>query len=277
MTDLESQKPASNDPFINFITPPQTYNNQHDTVELLFKNAIGKCSYSPLVTLINGFLAATGGFFSIIVGGGFDPSFSALYPAVPKVTGGFAFSLALILIVFLGGELFTGNTMVLALGLFGRRVSYKKVLINWPLVLLGNVAGCIFMAYFFGYLTEIFKMDPFLTYLVHLTEKKCRLAVHVIFLRAIPANALVCMAIVLGTASRDLTGKFLALVFPVVAFAAIGFEHSIANSFYLSQGWMYGADAEGAFVNFFVALLGNIVGGALFVAGSQYFIYKNSH
>ncbi|EPZ35221.1 Cation-transporting P-type ATPase domain-containing protein [Rozella allomycis CSF55] len=242
----QGQKPASNDPFINFITPPQTYNNQHDTVELLFKNAIGKCSYSPLVTLINGFLAgkyfpvnysgifvATGGFFSIIVGGGFDPSFSALYPAVPKVTGGFAFSLALILIVFLGGELFTGNTMVLALGLFGRRARRPRHLSQ------SDSSEC----------TRLHGDRA--RYRVERPDGK-------VF------GARVSRRGVCGDWVRAFDCKL------VLSVARYGVSLNVV-------GWMYGADAEGAFVNFFVALLGNIVGGALFVAGSQYFIYKNSH
>ncbi len=95
----------------------------------------------------------------------------------------------------------------------------------------------------------------------------------------IPANALVCLAFFLGLAAHDVTGKILGLYLPVAAFAATGWEHSIANVFYISLGWMYGADvsAYSFIMNIIASMLGNIVGGAFLIGGSEYYLYHWHH
>lgn len=100
-----------------------------------------------------------------------------------------------------------------------------------PKVYVGNWAGCLLTSYFFAYKTELFVAEPYHSYLVSLTLSK--ITGHgwgVLFLRAIPANTLVCVAVVLGLASRDAAGKILALYFPVVMFVVSSFEHCVANS-----------------------------------------------
>jgi hypothetical protein len=111
------------------------------------------------------------------------------------------------------------------------QVPARRVLGNWFLVYVGNFCGCLVVAYFFGYLTKLFDDEPFLSYVQSVAYAKTR--THSwwnLFLRAIPANTLVCMAVVLGIAAKGSAGKVLCLWFPVVLFVLSGFEHSVANS-----------------------------------------------
>ena len=111
------------------------------------------------------------------------------------------------------------------------QVPWYRVLLNWVTVYIANWCGCLLTGYFLAYRTELFTEEPYISYLQSYTLSK--LTAHgwgVIFLKAIPANALVCMAVVLGMAARDSAGKILALLFPVVLFVVSGFEHCVANS-----------------------------------------------
>lgn len=109
--------------------------------------------------------------------------------------------------------------MILLVAFFNRKVSFGAVLINWILVYLGNMASCFFCAYFFGYQTHIFGNPAYQAFLADTANLKCSLPWHVIFIRAIPANALVCLSIFLGLAARDVTGKILGMWIPIFTFA----------------------------------------------------------
>lgn len=115
------------------------------------------------------------------------------------------------------------------------------MLLNWVTVYVGNWCGCLLTGYFLAYRTELFNEEPYNSYLHSYTLSK--LTGHgwgVLFLKGIPANTLVCMAVVLGMAARDSAGKILALLFPVTLFVVSGFEHCVANSglFHaLSSSW----------------------------------------
>ncbi|CAE6419173.1 unnamed protein product [Rhizoctonia solani] len=149
---------------------------------------------------------------------------------------------ALHLIIMFGGELFTGNTMILSIGVYNKVVPLRLLITNWIIIYIGNWCGCLITAYFFGYLTDLFESEPYRSFLTSVTLSK--LEEHgwgVLFLKAIPANAMVCMAVMLGLASRHSAGKIMALWFPVVMFVLCGFGHCVANMFFTSLGLMYGA------------------------------------
>jgi len=111
-------------------------------------------------------------------------------------------------IILFGGELFTGNTMILTIGVWNRTIPIKRALLNLFIVYISNFAGCLVMSYVFAYQTDIFRAEPYLSYVQEIAFSKTR--AHpwwVIFLKAIPANTLVCMAVMLGFAARDGAGK----------------------------------------------------------------------
>ncbi|CUA74959.1 putative transporter YrhG [Bacillus subtilis subsp, subtilis str. 168] [Rhizoctonia solani] len=172
-----------------------------------------------------------------------------------------------------GGELFTGNTMILSIGVYNKVVPIRLLLINWIVVYIGNWCGCLITAYFFGYLTDLFESESYRSYLSAVTLSK--LEEHgwgVLFLKAIPANAMVCMAVMLGLASRDSAGKIMALWFPVVMFVLCGFEHSVANMFFTSLGLMYGAPStiRRQWFNQSAAIPGNLIGGAIVIGLAEH-------
>lgn len=210
---------------------------------------------------------------------GIDPNIRLLNPALPKIAFGLCFPIGLVLIVLFGGDLFTGNTMIMTVSYLHNRVTAKQLALNWVLVFFSNFAGCILTAYFFGYLTESFVDAGTYSYLQLICAHKTALAPGVAFVRAIPANVLVCLAIFLGLAARDVYGKILGLYLPIFAFAVSGFEHCVANMFLLSIGMMYGMDVTvGSFLaNLMPVVCGNIVGGAILVGGSEVYLYHWSH
>jgi formate/nitrite transporter len=187
------------------------------------------------------------------------------------------FPIGLILVVFAGAELFTGNNATLMAGALNRQYSWRKIAQNWTIVWLSNFAGAVFFSYGLVYLTGIIDADPWRSAIFRIAETKTTMAWSVVFLKGIGANWLVCLAVWLGLAARSAAGKMLGLWFPVMCFVAIGFEHSIANMFFIPSGIFQGADVSWGIFNFdnlIPATLGNIVGGAFFVGTVYWYVYR---
>jgi len=187
---------------------------------------------------------------------GVDPGFG---PA--RFFGGVVFSLGLILVIVAGAELFTGNALMVMAAVDGR-ISFAELVKNWVVVYFGNFAGALAMA-----LTVAFSgiLDgPMGETAARIAEAKANLAWGDAFVRGILCNMLVCLAVWLTLAARDVAGKILAIVWPIATFVALGFEHSIANMYLIPQGVFAGASlgAESFAVNLLVVTAGNIVGGA---------------
>ena len=176
-----------------------------------------------------------------------------------------------------GAELFTGNNAVLIPGLCNRKYGIGAVLRNWGLVYLGNFAGALFFVYVMVFYTGLLDADPYRSAIRTVAEAKVHMSWGVTFVKGIGANWFVCLAVWLGFACRSAAGKFIGLWFPVMAFVAMGYEHSIANMFFIPSGMLQGADVSIAdFVvrNLIPATLGNIAGGAIFVGGLYWYIYR---
>jgi len=226
--------------------------------------------------LLAGLFVSLSGIFAMNAAGGIAVETRTAYPAIPKLIVGATFPTGLFLIVLFGGELFTGNSMVMAVAFMNRKVSALELVENWFLVFISNLAGCLLTSYLFGYLTNVFVSEPFRSFVVGIAENKVSLGWGSAFLRAIPANALVCLGIFLGMASRDVAGKIIAMWFPIFAFATSGFEHCVANMFFIPIGMLYGASvsiADFVALNLIPVILGNIVGGAFLVGFSEFYLY----
>ena len=252
-----------------------------EIVGLARQAAVQKTGFSTRKTVVLGILAgiyiAMGGVLSLLVGYGF-PEIACVNPGLQKLLSGTMFPLGLILVVFAGAELFTGNNAVLMPGVLGREIGWKAVARNWTLVYLSNFAGALFFAYFMVYLTGVTAASPWNEAITGIAAAKTSLPWHVVFLRGIGANWLVCLAVWLGMSARSAAGKLLGLWFPVMCFVAIGYEHCIANMFFIPLGMMQGADvtlAAFVFGNLVPATLGNIVGGAFFVGTMYWYAYRN--
>lgn len=254
-------------------------NNPKEIIALVECSAVEKLSLPIRKLLVLAFLAgvyiAMGGLFSIVIGYGF-PSMSDA-PGLQRLLSGLVFPLGLMLVVFAGAELFTGNNAVLVPGALGRRYGWRNVLSNWTLVYLGNFVGSLFFAYFLVKLPGVLSAEAWRSAAVGIAEAKVSMPWLTIFLRGIGANWLVCLAVWLGLSANDTAGRILGLFFPIMCFVAIGYEHSVANMFFIPLGMMHGAAvsfAELFLDNLVPATLGNIVGGALFVGGIYWYIHK---
>lgn len=216
---------------------------------------------------LGGIFISMGGLLSLLVSSGM-PLLTDGNPGLSKLLAGASFPLGLILVVFMGAELFTGNNAHLIPAALSRRISPLFVIGHWAWVWLFNFVGSLFFVYFFIYLTGLVDADPFHSAIIDIAQKKTSQSFGVIFLKGIGANWLVCLAVWLGLTARDAAGRLLALWWPVMAFVVMGFEHSIANMFYIPLGMMQGANISlyNLFIdNLLPATLGNIIGGAFFV------------
>lgn len=224
-----------------------------------------------LAVLAGAFISLGALFFTVVITG------TDLGFGITRLLGGLSFCLGLILVVVAGAELFTGNNllaMAWASGLIGTR----DVLRNWLLVYVGNVIGCLGTVLFVVW-AEIAGLDNGSVgqTAVRIASAKAGLSMGEAFARGLLCNALVCLAIWLAMSGRSVTDKILAILFPITAFVAIGFEHSIANWFFLPFALALddggAVPMAGVIHNLAVVTAGNIIGGTLLVAGVYWLAY----
>ncbi len=247
----------------------------YQVIELTYELALKKCSYSlPRVLTLSalaGAYLAMGATLSIAVAYGFGSACEG-NPILSKMLLGLSFPLGLALIMIVGAELFTGNTATLIPSLMQGRVSLSSVLRNVSLVWIGNFIGVMIFTYPLVHLTGVLADDPWRMGLEKLAIAKCSNPFFVTVLKAVAANWFVCLSIWMCYASTTISGKAIAIWAPISAFVMLGFEHSIANMFFIPMAMFNGADITIAdlFVKSLIpATIGNIIGGALFVG----FIY----
>ncbi len=200
--------------------------------------------------------------------------------AVKKLIGGGAFSIGLMLVIIAGAELFTGNTLMISSIMTGR-ITWSNVLARWTLVYFANFLGSIILALLFYY-SGLWKTggDALGIAAVKTAYGKVHLSFGEALIRAIGCNWMVCLAVWMALSARQTVGKIFAIFFPIMGFVAIGFEHCVANMYFipvgifLSQGAGIapeGLDVSsitwGAFVfkNLVPVTIGNIIGGVVFV------------
>nr|WP_320022831.1 formate/nitrite transporter family protein [uncultured Draconibacterium sp.] len=243
------------------------------------KLAIAKDNYSEKKILTLAFLAgayiAFGGLLAILVGGGV-PGIGAENPGIPKFLMGAMFPVGLMIVVMAGAELFTGNNAYFMPNVLEGKQRWTAPLRNWSLVYIGNFVGAVFVAYFLVHLTHLVHAEPWANMVEKIAIGKTSNPFFTTFLKGIGANWLVCLALWMGMSAQHTSGKILGIWWPVMAFVTMGFEHSIANMFFIPLAIFEGADISWAtFVvkNLIPATLGNIVGGGFFVGTLYWYTY----
>lgn len=211
-----------------------------------------------------------------------------------KFVGGFVFCLGLILVIGAGAELFTGNNLII-MAWAGGKVSTSRLLRNWIVVYFGNFVGSIitaaamFMTGQYAFANGAVGLNA-----LNIANGKMQYGFVQAIMLGVFCNALVCLAVWLAMGGRTVTDKILAIIFPITAFVAAGFEHSVANMYFVPIGLIIKAFAPASFwasigktpadyadltwSNFFVdnlipVSIGNIIGGALLVGLAYWFIY----
>ena len=235
------------------------------------------------------FIALGAEFYTLVVHD------SGLAFGLTNLIGGLVFCLGLILVVIAGAELFTGNTLIV-MGFIERKVSARQLLKGWSIVYLGNLVGSLVMVLLMYYTAQWGFHDAMVGgKALLIANAKVNMPFLEAFLRGILCNVLVCLAIWLAFSGRSTIDKILAVIFPITAFVASGFEHSVANMYFIPMGLalqgqpdvlaaaqsmagqpiMLGNLTVAGFLvkNLIPVTLGNIVGGSLLVGGIYWSVY----
>ncbi len=222
-----------------------------------------------------GTFVAFGGTLSVIVGYGF-PEVTAMNPSMQKILSGLVFPIGLILVVILGAELFTGNNGLLMPGVLKGSYGWKSVVKNWTVVYFSNFAGAMFFLWLFVYYAGITAPEPYHSAITGIAEAKCSMPWLVCMVKGIGANWCVCLAVWLALAGHNLVEKVLGCFLPVMAFVVLGYEHCIANMYFVPLGMLEGANITvGQFIcaNLIPSTIGNIIGGALLVGAVSTYVH----
>jgi formate/nitrite transporter len=194
---------------------------------------------------------------------------------IGSIMGASVFPIGLILTLIAGGELLTGNMMAVPLARFAKKVTTKRLIINWGLITIGNFFGAIFVAYFFGHVVGLTETSPYLEKTISLAEHKVHADFIQAFVSGIGCNWLVAAAVWCSYGSNDMVGKVFGIWFPTMTFVAIGFQHVVANMFVIPAAIFAGhLSWVEYFQNFVPVFLGNAVGGSVFVALAYWYAYK---
>lgn len=233
-------------------------------------------SFGRLMTLsiLAGAFIALGSLLSVIIGYGF-PALSSCNPALQRLLSASVFPIGLFLIVIFGADLFTGNNALLIPAMNERKIGFTAVLRNWVLVWIGNFAGVLLFMYLLAVGAGLFNNDLYRNAIISIAEIKTSLPWWQIILRGVGANWCVCLAVWLALGADGLINKALACWIPVAAFVALGYEHCIANMFFIPCGMAVGANVSvGALgLNLLFSTIGNIIGGAIFVGNLFHRLY----
>ena len=191
-----------------------------------------------------------------------------------RLLGGIGFSVGLILVIIGGAELFTGNALMV-MALMDHKIDLALLLRHWLIVYAGNFIGALMIAIFVTF-SGVLDHQSVSQTVSSIAQGKLELTASQALFRGILCNILVCLAVWMSFAARRISGKVLVIIFPVAVFVCIGFEHSIANMYVIPVAMIAGylpVDISAFLFNLLFVTLGNILGGAVFVALVYWFIY----
>ena len=189
-----------------------------------------------------------------------------------RLIAGCVFPAGLAMVVLTGTELFTGNCLM-SIALLDRRITAPAMLRNWCVVYVGNFIGAAAVAAMAVWGGVFAGKEDFL---IAAAMGKIMPVEQAIF-RGILCNILVCLGVLMAAAATDAGGKVVSLFFPVAAFVMAGYEHSVANMYYLTAGVLAGADLSAADIvlrNLLPVTVGNIIGGAVILGGGYWYMYR---
>lgn len=230
-----------------------------------------------LLSIMAGMFIACGGIASTAA------TVNIASASVAKLVAGCIFPAGLIMVLMCGSELFTGDNLVI-IAFLDKKIKFYELLRNWVLVLFGNFLGATLISAFvvYGHTPDLFGCG-LAEAIVNTANAKCGLSFQDAFLRGIMCNILVCLGVWGAAAAKDVAGKVAFAFWPVMCFVICGFEHSVANCYYIMAGFMtraeYGIAGDNISVygflikNLLPVTLGNIVGGGICVGFMYWLIY----
>ncbi len=197
-----------------------------------------------------------------------------------KIVAAMIFPAGLFMVVVAGSELFTGNNLMVT-ALFSKKIGVLKLLKNWGLVFAGNLVGALIVTVIAVYSGVLDSMSDTV---IAAAMSKVNLGFLEAMLRGILCNFLVCVAVWIAFSADTVPGKAVAVFFPIMLFVLCGFEHSVADMYYVPAGMMMGGLAGGVapsiaeflFGNLLPVTIGNIIGGAVMVGGGYFLAYHKN-
>ena len=228
------------------------------------KNKIGLLNTSFLKYFLRAVMA---GFFidvAVIYSNVAGNVFSGSDPAWGKFLGALVFSIAVLLISLVGGELFTGNNLVMAFGAFDKKISWGDAAKVWVVSYIGNFVGCLILSLIFVWAGASGTADYFAGFI----GNKLAIPAGQMFFRAVLCNFFVCLGVLCGIKLKSEVAKFLMIVMCISGFVVSGFEHCVANmGIFVTAGCLVPGVSIGAMVkSMIIVTLGNMAGGALLLA-----------
>lgn len=241
------------------------------TINIGIKKANNSTTNMLILGILAGLYIAFGGHADIVI----MQTFSKIDPGLAKFLGAAVFPVGLLLVIVAGAELFTGNCLM-TMALSDKKITLNQMLKNWSLVYIGNFIGSIILAAALVYVGAYKAGSPMTETLFSIATGKMAASVGQIIVKAIFCNILVCLAVWMSFGAQDISSKAVAIWFPVMTFVMVGFEHSIANMFFLPLAKFAGFDVSWGQMllhNIIPATIGNIIGGAVVVALLYYVVY----
>ena len=256
------------------LTPKQTLEKAYISGVSKTKLTAPKCFLSAM--LAGAFIAFGATFFCVATS---DNSLSFTFN---KMLGGLCFCLGLELVLLCGAELFTGN-ILMCQALASHQINWKSLFKNWGLVLVGNALGALFVVALIA-LSQLCNLNSGNVgeNIVKIATGKIELDWLTIFVKGMLCNMLVCLAVWIGFTSRTVVDKVAGILLPISGFVVCGFEHCVANMFFLPMGFVANALGYGIenavtiqeiFYNLSASVTGNVAGGLL-IAMAYWFIYS---
>ena len=233
-----------------------------------------------LMAFLGGAFIAFGGLLTVMVAGGM-PGVQFANPGIVKFVAGALFPVGLIMVSVTGVDLFTSDCAGLIFPLRQKEISTGKVIQLLIISYLFNFFGSQLIAFVLSANVGLLDNEPWRSYLHNLAEHKVYQNFMPVFLKGIGANWLVCLGMFMGYTAKDIAGKAIAIWIPVMLFVTLGYEHSIANMFFIPAAIYSGADIswmDFLLKNLLPATLGNLVGGMIMVgwAYGWLFLKKNN-
>lgn len=228
-----------------------------------------------LIAMLGGAFIAFGGLLTVVVAGGM-PEVAATNPGLVKFVAGALFPVGLMMVSITGADLFTSDCTAFTLPLMQKRIGVGTFLKFLLLSYLFNFVGAQVIAYLLSSGVGMLDSDPWRGYLHSLSAAKVNQDALTVFMKGIGANWLVCLGMWMGYAAKDIMGKCIGIWIPVMLFVTLGYEHSIANMFFIPAAIYSGADvgwSDFVLQNLIPATLGNFVGGAGLVGCVYGYLY----
>lgn len=248
------------------------YRTSSEIATVAVNSGVAKSRASAATLIVLGFLA--GGFIAMAAIASHTVSYALgtwAGPSFVRLISGMVFSVGIVMVIVGGGELFTGNSLMI-MALLDRRIRFGGLIRNWIIVYLANMAGAVFTAWLYhntglwqpadGASAQIF---------IATAMRKASLGFWPAFYRGVLCNWLVCMGVWMSYSADDVVGRVVPLSMAISAFVMCGAEHSVANMFYIPVGFMISHTPLAEWIagfgrNLLPVTLGNVVGGGLLVA-----------